>query len=146
MTSPAISRFQGSMPPLTHARAAAEALTLLDALARAPAAAALVVAALNTQERKALRLVHTQLRDAVGEATTKLEVIAHGEGGAARPPTPAHWPRLKELRVSGPDSAALEALGVGTWDRLRALSIGDRRTQTQSPLDEPRAARARVGK
>ena len=54
---------------------AAEALTLVDALARAPAAAALVVAALqddranawglkDNHDLKALRLVHTQLRDA----------------------------------------------------------------------------------
>ena len=52
-------------------------LTLLDALARAPAAAALVVGALGQEDRKALRLVHSQLRNAVGEATTKLTAALH---------------------------------------------------------------------
>jgi hypothetical protein len=51
----------------------AQGLTLLGALARAPAAAALVVAALDRlEDRRALRLAHPQLRDAVGEAATKL--------------------------------------------------------------------------
>ena len=58
---------------LGEAHEAPEAPTLLDALARSPAAAALVVAALEEAgDRKALRLAHPQLRDAVGEATTKL--------------------------------------------------------------------------
>jgi hypothetical protein len=55
----------------SNAPAAAKVPTLLDALARAPAAAALVVTALErTEDRAALRLVHSQL--GVGEATTEL--------------------------------------------------------------------------
>ena len=82
------------MPPLTRARAAAEAPTLLDTLARAPAAAALVVAALDQMEdRKALRLAHPQLRDAVGEATTRLWIY-RSFTGAARTPMARRWPRL----------------------------------------------------
>ena len=110
------------MPPVTHAHAAAEAPpTLLDALARAPAAAALVVAALEqAEDRKALRLTHPQLRDAVGEATTKLGA---GLPAAARPPTSQRWPRLEELTVDRPDLATIEALGSATWRALRSLRI-----------------------
>ena len=119
----------------------AEALTLLDALARAPAAAALVVAALErAEDRKALRLVHPQLRDAVGEATTKLEVRFDADA-ATRPPTARRWPRLEELRLDTPDLAAIEALGSATWRALRSLSFGDQRGDIQSALDAP-AARA----
>ena len=134
------------MPPLTRARAAAEAPTLLETLARAPAAAALVVAALGQKDRKALRLAHPQLRDAVSEATTKLRAdfgedseesdeeseweavnseagAGSAAGAAARPPTPRRWPCLEELRVLNFDLTALEALGSGTWDRLRLLDL-----------------------
>jgi hypothetical protein len=45
---------------------------LLDALARAHAAAALVFAALGRPARRALRLAHTELRDAVAQETTRL--------------------------------------------------------------------------
>ena len=115
------------MPPLTRARAAAEAPSLLDALARTPVAAALVVGALGLQDRRALRLVCTQLRDAVGEATTKLEADLRPWGeGAARPPTPQRWPRLKELKIVGPNLVALEALGSETWDRLHSLCVQHR--------------------
>ena len=111
------------MPPVTHAHAAAEAPpTLLDALARAPAAAALVFAALEWADRRALRLAHPQLRDAVGEATTKLQADLM-DAAAARPLTPHHWPRLEELTVSWPDLAALEALGSGAWASLRSICI-----------------------
>ena len=99
--------------------------TLLDALARAPAAAALVVAALEEEEdRKALRLVHPQLCDAVGEATTKLTLDPRVDA-AARPPTPRRWPRLEALTIWGPDEAAIEALGSGTWVALQALCLED---------------------
>ena len=114
------------MAPLPAADAPpAEAPTLLDTLARAPAAAALVVAALDQlDDRRALRLVHPQLRAAVGDATTKLEVIVRQGGhAAARSPTPRRWPRLEELTVPDPNLAALEALGAETWDRLRLLCI-----------------------
>ena len=128
------------MAPLTRARApAAQAPALLDALARAPAAAALVVAALDQlEDRKALRLVHTQLQDAVGEATTTLEVD-FAVPDPARTPTPRRWPRLEALTMRGPDLAALEALGAETWDRLRAVNIGVPNSPTA--LDAP-AARA----
>ena len=109
--------------PLTRARAAAEAPTLLDALARAPAAAALVVGALDELEyRRALRLAHPQLRDAVGEATTKLCVYLPG-AAATRPPTPRRWPRLEAVSIGGPDLATIEALGAETWERLRTLNL-----------------------
>jgi hypothetical protein len=134
------------------AQEAAEAITILDALARALAAAALVVAALDRlEDRRALRLVCTQLRDAVGEATTKLEVRFEAAAvfEAARPPTPARWPRLEALTVMHPDagigyaqgldetptkssvnrlwcdttySAALEAIGAESWGGLRTLT------------------------
>ena len=116
--------------------AAAEAPTLLDALARAPAAAALVVAALEEQDdRKALRLAHPQLRDAVDEAATKLTVSL--TRATARPPMARRWPRLEELTLRRPDSAALEALGAETWGRLRALGIGNWRSDIKCALDEP---------
>ena len=112
------------MAPLTRSRAAAEAPTLLDALARAPAAAVLVFAALGEADRRALRLVHTQLRDAVGEATTTLHIPLYDSAtAAARPPTPRRWPRLEKLTVFIPNLPALEALGAETWDGLRSLRI-----------------------
>ena len=116
------------------------ALTLLDALARAPAAA-LVVAALGLEDRKALRLVHTQLRDVVGEATTKLRAIIAVTAAApvaVRPPTARRWPRLKGLTISGPDSAALEALGAETWSGLRMLYLD----HTPGSVLDARGARA----
>jgi hypothetical protein len=122
---------------------AAEALTLLETLARAPAAAALVVTALDRlDDRRALRLVHSQLRDAVGEAKTKLfiEWVPSGTysdndaddadvaAAAARPPTARRWPRLEDLEISRHDLAALklttlEALGAETWGRLRKMYL-----------------------
>ena len=113
------------MPPLTRARAASEAPpTLLDALARAPAAAALVVAALGQKDRKALRLACTQLRDAVGEATTKLTTLEILGRPSTRPPTARSWPQLEELTMRNPNLPALEALGAETWSRLRSLCFG----------------------
>ena len=100
--------------------------TLLDALAHAPAAAALVVAALDKEERKALRRAHPQLRDAVGEATTRLFanlVAARRAAFLARAPTPRRWPRLEELTVCPPGVAAFEALALETWGSLRALRL-----------------------
>jgi hypothetical protein len=62
-------------------QAAAEALTLLDALARLPAAAA-HWSALRTAW---LRLAHPQMRDAVSEATTELLAFpTHAACGSAR--------------------------------------------------------------
>jgi hypothetical protein len=107
------------------AHGAAEALTLLDA----PAAAALVIGALErVEDRKALRLTHPLLRDAVGEATRKLQAdfTPHYRGGdrravaAARPPTARCWPRLEALAIGGLD---LEALGSDTWASLRSLNL-----------------------
>ena len=133
------------------AQEAAEAPTLLDALARAPAAAALVVAALQddranrygfkeNRNLKALRLAHTQLRDAVGEATTALKVDFE-VAADARLPTPARWPRLEELTfVPGPDAADLEALALETWGALRTLRLGD--YDRRSPALDAPAARA----
>jgi hypothetical protein len=119
--------------PAPPARPAA-APTLLDALARAPAAAALVVAALErAEDRKALRLAHPQLRDAVGEATTKLEAGFEADAAAARPPTARRWPRLEELTMRRREAAALDGL-----DRLRAL-WGDQSGDAQYALDEPSA-------
>ena len=132
------------MPPITRALAAADAPTLLDALAHAPAAAALVVGALKRAggdhprshgDRKALRLVCTQLRDAVDEATTWLE--ADFEGGDAAPPTPARWPRVKELRIIGPTLEVIVALGSETWGGLRTLRLGP--SNEHIALDVPSA-------
>ena len=112
---------------LGGAQQAAASLTLLDALARAPAAAALIVAALErAEDRKALRLAHPQLRDAVGEATTRLDISIYG-GVFPRAPTAQRWPRLRALTISvrckPSHLAALEALGSETWASLRALCI-----------------------
>ena len=106
----------------TSVAPAAEAPTLLDTLARAPAAAALVVAGLDILDRRALQLVHSQLRDAVGEATTVLQ--AYYRRGAPRlsPPTPRRWPRLEALRMS-PDLEVLQGLGAETWATLRTLQL-----------------------
>ena len=107
-----------------------EALTLLEVLARAPAApaaAALIVRALPLEDCKALRLAHPLLRDAVDASFTKLEVIYYGkwDGGppTPRPPTARRWPRLEALRMKVPDLAAMEALGSETWTGLRSLSL-----------------------
>ena len=130
------------MPPLTRARAAAEAPTLLDALARAPAAAALVVAALKrAKDRKALRLAHPQLRDAVCEATRRLTVDLRA-AAAARPPTPRRWPRLEDLTICWPDLAVIEALGSGTWGRLRNLCLSNQTHGAASAADAPALAAA----
>ena len=112
----------GSSPAPTDAQEAAEAATLLDALARAPAAAALVVAALDRlDDRRALRLAHPQLRDAVGEAMTKLEANLYVHPTLW--PTPRRWLRLEELTITWPDLAALKALGSGVWASLRTLTL-----------------------
>ena len=139
-------RLRGHEPPTAKrtapgdAQEAAEAPTLLGALARAPAAAALVVAALKRANRKALRLVHSELRDAVDEATSWMKVDLQG-AAAPRPPTARRWPRLEELRILGPDLAALEALGSATWRALRSLRLNGR-TSIQpctTDLDVPAA-------
>ena len=114
------------MPPRTRAQArAAEAPTLLDALARAPAAAALVVGALKrAPDRRALRLAHPQLRDAVNDATTKLNTVTGASDTVALcPPTARRWPRLEELRISRADAAVTERLGAETWGHLRSLHL-----------------------
>ena len=107
-----------------------EALTLLEVLARAPAApaaAAIISASLTLEDRKALRLAHPLLRDAVDACITKLNAIYHGkwDGGppTPRPPTAQRWPRLEALRMMVPDLAAVEALGSETWTGLRSLSL-----------------------
>jgi hypothetical protein len=77
----------------------------------------------RAEDRKALRLAHPQLRDAVGEATTKLRADFK-LAAAPRPPTPACWPRLEELTLqSSPGEAALKALGTEPWARLRTLRV-----------------------
>ena len=54
--------------------APAAALTLLDVVAHAPGAAALIVRALTQDERKALRAAHPLLLRAVADEVTKLSV------------------------------------------------------------------------
>ena len=120
----------------------AEAPTLLDTLARVPAVAALVVAGLSEADRKALRLAHSQLRDAVGEATITLE--ADFWVVDARPPTASRWPRLEELFIEYPSSAALEALGSETWSNLHTLFLDNEEETligdfTPGRLDAPSA-------
>ena len=114
--------------------------TLLEALARVPAAAALVVAALGKKDRAALRLAHTQLRDAVGEATTQLSAnLVRADRLAAflaRPPTPRRWPRLEKLALTNLNLAALEALGSETWRRLSMLNLYPSPLE-RGALDEP---------
>ena len=98
---------------------AGEEATLLDALARAPAAAALVVAALGLEERRALRLAHPQLRDAVDAEITKLE----GDAEAACAPMPRCRPRLEALTIAQPYATAIVALGNQAWPSLRTLRL-----------------------
>ena len=109
------------MSTASDAHEGAEAPTLLDTLARAPAAAALVVAGLGRADRKALRLVHSQLRDAVGEETTTL--TADFGTSNARPLTASRWPRLEELTIVSPNLAILEALDSETWGNLDTLLL-----------------------
>jgi hypothetical protein len=96
------------------------------------------------EDRKALRLSHPQLCNAVGEATRKLEVDLRA-AAAARPPTPRRWPRLEELAIWGPDLpvAALEALGTETWDRLRTLRLDTRWRALPAPAARALAAALR---
>jgi hypothetical protein len=75
-------------------------LTLLEALALAPAAAALIVGALKraedlglAEDRKALRLAHSQLRDAVDEATNWLEALRRRRSRAPADGAPLAAPR-----------------------------------------------------
>ena len=133
---------EGTINALAVDSEPAEALTLLDALARAPAAAPLFAAIDQLEDRKALRLVHAQLRDAVGEATTKLKVDLR-VAAAARPPTARRWPRLEELTVRSPDSAALAALGADTWRVLHSLRLADPRQALDAPLAGALAAALR---
>jgi hypothetical protein len=92
------------MVPLTRGRAAAEAPTLLDALARAPAAAALVVGALGRADRQALRLAHPQLPDAVyGEKTwLPLDFLPHAFKYVGRALTARQWPRIEKVTLGRP--------------------------------------------
>jgi hypothetical protein len=128
------------MDPLPRdVAAAAEAPpALLDALARAPVAAALVVAALDRLDRGALRLAHTQLRDAVGEVRTisvpdlaALEALA-SEAWPARSPWRPGWSGLSALRLKQPflkaralDAPAARALAAALrrMPALRALEL-----------------------
>jgi hypothetical protein len=75
----------------------------------------------QAKDCKALRLVRSQIWDAVGEATTKLELNLSAV--PVRLPTPQRWPCIQELRIFGADLAAVEALGSGTWAALRTLRI-----------------------
>ena len=104
----------------------AEAPTLLDTLARVPAAVELVLAKLGYEGRRALRLVHPQLRDAVGEATTKLRVNFKFMKFMWYLPTPRRWPRLEELTIVGLNQTwALERLGSETWGSLHKFTFNN---------------------
>ena len=142
------SRFATTSAPTAMSTASgdahegAEAPTLLDTLARVPAVVALVMAALDYEGRRALRLVHPQLRDAVGEAATKLctDCMEDGE----RTPTSLRWPRLEELFIARPTLTALEALGSETWGNLHTLIVTNEQempdgTRISCRLDVPSA-------
>jgi hypothetical protein len=62
--------------------------------------------------------VHSEIRDAASEATKKLTTVPEVPRNVARPPTARRWPRLEDLRIYEPDSAAIEALGAETWGVL----------------------------
>ena len=71
-SAPPIARLPASMLHLEAPAPPPAPLALLDVLARTPAAAPLIFAALDRDGRRALRLVHPELRDAVAQETTKL--------------------------------------------------------------------------
>jgi hypothetical protein len=74
------------------AMAAPADATLLEVLARVPAAAALIFVrrgALSLEDRKALRLMHLELRDAVNAEVTVLRARQEAGVPRARPPTAA---------------------------------------------------------
>ncbi len=114
---------------------------LLDALARAPAAAALVVAALKTSwywgnDFRALRLAHPQLRD--GSTRRRPSCVPTSKAPTPRASRRRGAGRASEvLCVSGLKSAALEALLSEPWSRLRTLElpIEDGRVQQASLAD-----------
>jgi hypothetical protein len=112
----------------------APAPSLLEVIARAPGAAALIVEALRPADRKALRLEHSSLRDAVDEATKKLTVTLQIEAATAadaadaadaRPPTALRWPRLESLTLAGRlwMASDLDALGPAPWEGMKELRI-----------------------
>ena len=101
--------------------------TLLEIVARVPAAAALILArggALSLEDRKALRLAHSELREVVNSVATVLKTRQEEGAPAAPPPTALRWPALLrlELELPAPElAAALRALGAATWPFLHTL-------------------------
>lgn len=131
----------------------AGAPTLLGTLATEPIAAALIIKALGSEGRKAFRLVHTELRKMVDEATTSL-AIGHlpadrtGTSKRRNPyfpvpltrPKPSRFPYLEALevypdvggiRISQKLTHAFTLAGLGSdnyahvnfWQRLRTLKL-----------------------
>ena len=112
-----------------------EGPTLLEVLARAPAApaaAVIIFSSLKLEDRKALRLAHPLLRDAVDASTTKLRVAYQSRMPGTSPaahalslsyPLARRWPRLEALSMRVPNLAAVEALSSEAWSGLRSLSL-----------------------
>ena len=103
--------------------------TLLEVLVRVPAAAEVILArggALSLEDRKALRLVHPELREAVSAEIRELKAKQEDGAPAPPPPTARLWPALRELTlvVAPPGlEAALRALGAATWSSLGELTL-----------------------
>jgi hypothetical protein len=120
--------------------------TLLDVAAHAPGAAALIAGALGEEDRKALRLAHPALRDAVAVelvARSDMEGVLRRYGRRlapgsicprARPPTARRWPAL-ELLGPARGFERLRALRDEPWPRLEELSLGSLRLAGRPQAD-----------
>jgi hypothetical protein len=100
-----------------HPHEGAEAPTLLDALARAPAARALIVAPLAPKARRAAREAHPALHAAVDETTVKLCVA--GSFGNADSDGDRE---CKVLAAAAPRMAAVSSLEFKYW-RVTAVGV-----------------------
>ena len=94
---------------------------LLDVLA-CELPASLIVQALGSADRKALRAAHSTLLAAVAREVTKLKVKAYG--GATAALTPRRWPALRELALQG-SAEPLRPSGTQVWERLEELVVED---------------------
>jgi hypothetical protein len=110
--------------------AEAEQATFMDVVTGAPAAAALVVAALGhdhvaQESRNALRLVHPLLRDAVDSTVTDLSAgSGPSEAQLSRTLTARRFPAMERLALYGVRAVPVfEGMRASPWHRLTYLTI-----------------------